>query len=271
MIIRVNGGFMPTEEQLASDNAREGDPAADARRWLLDGNSATLATLSADPLCVGYPFCSVVAYALDGRGRPIIQIASIAAHTKNVCADNRVSLFLQAPPTDGHGDAQAHWRITVVGRLQPVAVDDQPEAMARLSERVPKALAYANTHDFQLWQLEIEHVRYIAGFGRICWIEGNEVMRDPHGAGLGEAAPGAIAHMNDDHASSMIDMCSGLYGVVPKRAAMTAIDRTGFLITTMGPPSLLHFSFGREIDAESLRIAVVEVVKRARIAASRSS
>ncbi len=250
-----------SEEQRAADNANKADPAGDARRWLIDSQAGTLGTLSVDERCAGYPFASIVPYALDGRGRPIVQIAGIAAHTKNLKADARASLFVHEAKD---GDPQAGWRITVMGTMAPVPADEYAEAMARFVERVPAALDYEKTHDFSLWRLEIEHVRYIKGFGRICWIDGKDVVRDPNGAGVGDAAAHAIEHMNNDHAHSMIDMCEGHYGFRPATAVMTALDRTGFLVKTTEPERLVHFSYGKEIDADAIRVAVVDVVKRAR-------
>jgi heme iron utilization protein len=236
------------------------DLAPDVRRWLIESRVATFATLSVDARCAGSPFCSIVPYALDARGRPIVQIASIAAHTQNVKADPRASLFVH----EGAADPQAGWRVTLVGRMKPVPAAENEEALARLVERVPKALEYEATHDFSLWRLDIEHVRCIAGFGRIAWVDAATVVRDPLGAGLSEAAPGAVAHMNADHAESMREMCTGLAGFTPARAEAVAIDRTGMLVRCKEPDRLVHFSFGREIDAAALRTAVVDIVKRAR-------
>lgn len=255
-----------------SDAASQPDPhpdstndlANDVRRWLIESRVATFATLSVDPRCAGHPFCSIVPYALDARGRPIVQIASIAAHTKNVKADPRTSLFVHEGTTKPQADPQAGWRVTLVGRMSPVSADEQEEALARLVEVVPRALEYEATHDFSLWRLDIEHVRCIAGFGKIAWVDAASVMRDPLGGGLAEAAPGAVAHMNADHAESMREMCKGLAGFTPARAEAVAIDRTGMLVRCREPDRLVHFSFGKEIDAAGLRGAVVDIVRRAR-------
>jgi putative heme iron utilization protein len=238
--------------------------ALDVRRWLLESRVATFATLSVDARCAGHPFCSIVPYALDARGRPLVQIASIAAHTKNVQADPRASLFVHEGSSNAQVDPQAGWRITLVGRMARVPEAENAEALARLVEHVPRALEYEATHDFSLWRLDIEHVRCIAGFGRIAWVDAASVMRDPLGAGLAEAAPGAVAHMNADHADSMREMCKGLAGFTPTRAEAVAIDRTGMLVRCHEPDRLVHFSFGKEIDAAGLRGAVVDIVRRAR-------
>ena len=70
--------------------------------------------------------------------------------------------------------------------------------------------------------------------------------------------------MNADHGSSLSELCDGLYGFRPEHAAMVKLDRAGFLVRTRSPDRLVHFSFGREIDARSLRSEVIAVLERAR-------
>jgi len=270
----------PREEvALAAKVARERDAAGEARQWLLEVKDATLCSLSAKAGLEGYPFGSVVPFALTAEGRPIIYIAGIAAHTANLRHDPRATLFVRQPGLDN--DPQTGWRLSLMGRMKrmvrvgdktregesviAVSPDDYEELHARYLERVRGANVYRDTHDFSYWQMEhVDKVRYIAGFGRICWLEGDEILRDPTGGDLDAAAPGAIAHMNEDHRANMGEMCQGLYGVNPDDVVMHAIDRAGF---TLHAPSLdryFYFSFGREIDASELRVAIIEVLKRAR-------
>ncbi len=243
--------------------------ADEIRQALLGTVSGTLGTISVDPSCAGYPFLSVVPFALDAHGQPIVQLAEIAQHTKNARADSRVSLLVRQP--DMEGDPQSGWRVTLLGRLGPVAPQETEELMARLVERVPKAREYEATHAFALYRLDVQRIRFIGGFGKIHWLEGAAARRDPAGAGLSEAAPGAIAHMNRDHADSMVEMCRGLCGFHPARAEMIALDRAGMMVRSHAPDRLCYFSFGREIDAASLRPAVIGVLTRAREAAKRAT
>jgi putative heme iron utilization protein len=238
------------------------EAATDARRWLLETASGTLGTLSASSETSGYPFLSVVPFALDGVGRPLFQLADIAVHSRNLKADERASLLIQQPSLAG--DPQSGWRITVLGKVRPVLLKEREEAFARFVERVPRAVEYEKTHGFALYRLEVERVRYIGGFGRICWIPGALMLRDPQGAGLAVSAPEAVEHMNHDHAESLREMCEGLYGFKPKNATMLRLDRTGFFVQAKDPDRLCHFTFGREIDADSIRPAVIGVLKKAR-------
>ncbi len=237
-------------------------PAEDVRRWLIQHHSGALGTVHSGEGMEGWPFLSVVPFALDARGQPLLQLAGIAQHTRNAKADPRVSLLVQDPSTQG--DPQRGWRVTLLGTLAPVEAAEQEEVLARFSERVPAALEYARQHDFAFYRLTPTRVRYIAGFGRICWVDAKDVLREPLGAGLVDAAAGAVAHMNADHGSTLLEICQGLHGFTPAQAEMVALDRTGFLVRTKGPERLVHCSFGREIDAGTLRQEVIGVLKRAR-------
>lgn len=251
---------------VAAARAAEQDtPHLLARRWMLETHVGTLCTTLARRGVEGFPYGSVTPFAVDGRGRPYILIANIATHTANLKQDARGALFVRQPDTEG--DPQAGWRVTYIGRWAEVDRDDLewPELHARYVERVPAAHGYLETHGFQYWRLdELETVRFIGGFGKITWLKGERCLRDPHGGGLDEVVAGAIQHMNDDHAGNMVEMVRGLYGVDVQEARMTAMDRAGFFVETDGPKGLYHFSFGYEIDARSLRKAVVDVLKRAR-------
>lgn len=250
----------PSNEVVTEQKAQA--PADEVRRLLLQQHHGVLGTVNSGERLQGWPFLSVTPYALDERGQPLLQLADIAQHTRNVKADQRASLLVQEQSLDG--DPQRGWRITVLGTLAPIAAEEQEEVLARFTERVPAAPSYASQHDFAFYRLSVQRVRYIGGFGKIHWVNSEEVQREPLGAGLVEAAPAAIAHMNTDHHSSMVEMCEGLYGFKPEKAELVKLDRAGFLVRTRAPERLVHFSFNKEIDADSLRVDVIDVLKRAR-------
>ncbi|PYO20868.1 MAG: hypothetical protein DMD88_10385, partial [Candidatus Rokuibacteriota bacterium] len=77
----------------------------------------TLATLSRRH--PGHPFASVMPYALDGAGRPLFLISSMAMHTQNLQADPRASLLVTqpglGPERQESGDPLARARLTLMG------------------------------------------------------------------------------------------------------------------------------------------------------------
>ena len=260
-------------------------PHRDVRQWLQDVHCATLSTLSVSDGIVGYPSCSVVPFALDEQGSPFILIAGIASHTKNLMADNRASLFIRAENSDG--DPQSNWRATLVGHMERLVVasslevsnpeelddtaaerfisDEEFEALkARYKERVPASDSYFQTHDFCFWRMRnIKKVRYIAGFGRICWFQGAQLQTPPHES-LDRVAKNAIEHMNADHADALEAICKAHHKLTPTNIRMTRLESRGFFMQQDVEPQLLYTSFGTEIDVCDLRKVFVRLTRKAR-------
>lgn len=250
---------------------------AQVRALVFGSRAGTLCTLAAQRGIDGFPFGSVVPVVTAADGRPLFLLANIASHTANLRKDPRASLMVRQP--DVEGDPQTGWRVTVIGPLERLVREGEPEKpgdvvlpeeewaelAARYRERVPGSTEYRRTHDFAFWRMrEIVKVRYIGGFGIIHWLRSDAVLRDPLGEGLREAAPDAIAHLNEDHRHNLLEMCAGLYGFTPDDAEVVGLDRTGFQVVTRGPDDRLHFGFDREIRASELRQAVIDVLGRAR-------
>jgi putative heme iron utilization protein len=146
----------------------DGDDGAKATRALLEAEAVgVLSTLSVHR--AGYPYGSTTPYALSARGTPLLLLSGLAAHTKNLLADPRASLFV-ADRTAAE-DPQAGARITVLGRAARVSADGVDDARARYLARWPRAETYFRLGDFMLWELAIEEVRLIAGFGAMRWLK----------------------------------------------------------------------------------------------------
>src|SRR5215467_7833197 len=87
-----------------------------ARTLLYLGRIGSLSTLSRKQ--PGFPFGSVMPYALDDQGRPIFLISTMAMHTQNLQADPRGSLLVTQD--DGSGDPLGASRVTLVGNVRPL-------------------------------------------------------------------------------------------------------------------------------------------------------
>ena len=173
---------------------------AAARDLLCRCYDGVLATVSVD--VAGYPFGSVVPYCLDSHGRPLILIASIAQHTKNIRADARVSLtvFDRTEP-----DLQAAGRVTVLGDARRLPDDERALAL-RYYRYFPQSHDYDRTHDFAFYAIEPRRIRFIGGFGAIHWFEPAAlVLANPFDAA---AESGIVEHMNDDHAKALLHYCA---------------------------------------------------------------
>ena len=74
------------------------------------------------------------------------------------------------------GNPQAETRISLLGRFARVSAGDEADARARYTARLPRAAANSQTRDFQLWEMTVEEVRLVAGFGQIGWLPGSAVV-----------------------------------------------------------------------------------------------
>jgi heme iron utilization protein len=129
------------------------------RELLKKQSSGVLSTLSARHS--GYPFGSLTPYALTEQAEPILLLSQLAEHTRNVQADARASLFVQA------GATQADARVTLLGRIN---AQDGADLQQRYVARHPGAESYFAMSDFGLYVLKVEHVRFVAGFGEMGWL-----------------------------------------------------------------------------------------------------
>jgi heme iron utilization protein len=165
---------------MTAERAGLAERVAALRRVLAGERDGVLATLSARH--PGWPFASLAPYALDARGEPILLLSDLAEHTRNLRADARASLFVQdraqPDPAPDPGQAQAGARLTLLGRVEPVAADALAAARDAYLARHPQAAAYLALADFHLYRLRVHAARFIAGFGDMGWIEG-DALRTP--------------------------------------------------------------------------------------------
>lgn len=230
--------------------------ATEARLFLRSTRSAILSTLSAK--FEGFPFGSVAPFVLDHQAQPIILISSIAEHTKNIIVNPKVSLLVFA----GADDLQANARLTLLGHAA-LADKNDTQLRERYLRYFPEAAGYFDMHDFAFYRVNIEQSRYISGFGKMGWVEG-ELLAAPANT-LADQEAGIIGHMNADHSHSMIAYCQHFHGVTAIKAQMLGIDCDGFdVITTLPDDSkqVLRFNFEETIhDAQSARTELVKMSK----------
>src|SRR6201985_2904002 len=109
-----------------------------ARSLLRRRRQCALAPLMPD---VGDPYCSLVNVASHADGSPILLISRLAVHTRNILADNRVSLMLdeRAP-----GDPLEGARIMLAGRAEQASAVEKDNFKSRYLSAHPTAADYAD-------------------------------------------------------------------------------------------------------------------------------
>jgi len=162
----------------------------------------TLATHSAT--LAGYPYATVVPYVADHNHYPVICISALAEHTRNLLADARTSLSVLQP---GATDVQSASRMTLVAdaeRFEPDAA--LLDRYLRYEPGAERLLAL----DFAFFRLKPVKIRFIAGVGRMGWVERADL----------DAAPPLPAQQESRLVSDMSRM-------VPTGVRVLGIDRLG--------------------------------------------
>ena len=116
----------------------------------------------------GAPFVSMVPYALLPNGAGfVIHVSALAAHTKDMLADTRVSLLVMAAPSPDV-PAQALARVTVQGDAMPIPEDVPVYALAKAAylARFPQSAQTFELGDFALFAIRPRSLRYVGGFAQ---------------------------------------------------------------------------------------------------------
>jgi hypothetical protein len=238
-----------------------------ARTLVYLSHVGSLSTLSRKQ--AGFPFGSVMPYALDGSGNPIFLISTMAMHTQNLLADPRSSLLVTHP--DSAGNPLGSSRITIIGNVLPIAEAEVAEARELYLEHHADSKYWVDYKDFAFYRMNIVDVYYVGGFGVMGWIAVPEYFgseADP----LADAAPGIIHHMNSDHGDALVLLAQRFTEAPVQEATMTAVDRLGFHVRlkTEGGRNGARIAFLREArSAEDARKVLIEMVAHARGAISK--
>lgn len=222
------------------------------------GTLGTLSTVSRKRS--GYPFGSLMPYAIDEAGRPIFLISNMAMHTQNLQADPRASLFVAQV---AEGDPLGTARATLVGDVLPVPEDEASQARQRYLSRYENSRSWVDFKDFGFFRLQPLDIYYVGGFGVMGWVTAEDYQYaqiDP----LADAAPGILQHMNADHVPAMILLAKAHAGFDATDAAMTAVDRLGFYLRLRTGEGMkgTRINFFREVhNADEARRVLVEMVR----------
>lgn len=223
---------------------------------------ATLSTISRKH--PGFPFGSLMPFALDVSGRPIFLISNMAMHTQNLKADSRCSLFVGQAGADG--DALGAPRATMIGNAERVSENDVADVRERYLARHENSRYWVDFPDFSFFRLQPIDLYYVGGFGVMGWVEAQDyelAVPDP----LAEAASDILTHMNADHVDAMILLAGSHAGIEATEAMMTSVDRLGFslrLKTNNGVKGA-RINFLREVATpQDTRAVLVEMVRQAK-------
>jgi len=253
----------------ASDDPGPPEPTYAERARTLVHVVATgaLATLSRKH--PGFPFASVMPYATDDAGRPLLLISTMAMHTQNLQADPRASLLVTQPDAV---EPLASGRVTLIGEARKLDEPDRAAARTAYLARHANAAYWVDFDDFAFWRLEIRDVYFVGGFAAMDWVTAamyGAARPDP----LADAADGIVEHMNRDHADALVTYARAFAGETADEARMIGVDRLGFKLrlTTKERRWSARIAFPREVrTTEETRRVLIEMLQQARAATPRA-
>ncbi len=145
------------------------------QRLIRATDRASLSTMlpAATENAEAWPFGSLVMMACDQDATPILLMSDLSEHARNLARDPRASLLIDG--TFGLTDSLTGPRVTLLGRAIP---DADPILRRRYLSRHPRADFYAGFADFRIYRFTLERCHLIAGFGKVRWLDGNEVIAD---------------------------------------------------------------------------------------------
>lgn len=228
-----------------------------ALRQLIRGTAAAALATALPP--DGHPYASLVEMACTDDASPILLISRLAEHTKSLLADPRGSLLIDA--TAGRAERLTGARLSLVGSFAP---STDPRLRARYLSRHPAAELYASFGDFAFWKMTVLRAHLVAGFGKIRWIDANDLLDRDDTNTLAQAEADIVAHMNQDHAEAIGLYATRLLGATgAEEWTMTGIDPDGADLRRAGQHLRLPFAAAVR-TAEAARAELVRLVRAAR-------
>ena len=213
----------------------------------------------------GFPSGSMVGFAIEeDSGRPIFCFASMSGHTKNLVKDARCSLTVTESAFEGAADARA----VFTGEVNVIKDTDEDAAARKTYLASHPGAFWANFGDFKMYRMdEILDVSFVGGFARAGGVTVDEYMEASVDPCLAFAAP-VMAHMNDDHASSLKQYVEVLVGAAPvKSAEMKRLDRFGMDVRiedeATGSKGVLRVPFPEPVtERKKIKDAIVGLSKQ---------
>ncbi|MFZ3328052.1 MAG: pyridoxamine 5'-phosphate oxidase family protein [Methylocella sp.] len=199
------------------------DALAQAKELLRSVRAGALATMVPEN---AFPFASLVNVATAPDGSPILLLSRLAAHTRHLASDPRLSLLLVQT---GRGDPLAHPRVTIMGRGACVIDPDGRAALkARFLAKHPESALYADFADFSFWRVAMEQAHFNGGFARAGHFKAESLATSLDGAvALVAAEAQALSHVNAHYQAALARLATAIAGKPDGPWQATGIDPEG--------------------------------------------
>jgi putative heme iron utilization protein len=250
------------EEEIEDDRRRPSLPdkagmATQARAMLRSRRTGALATALATD--AGWPYASLVTFACDVDGSPILLLSGLSDHTRNLDRDPRGSLLVEN--ASGRANPQTGPRLSLLGRVAP---DGEPRLRRRFLARHPGAALYAGFMDFRVFRMTVERGHWVGGFGQARWLQASDVLADSNAAAaIASEEPSTLDQINTDHAEAIDRWATRLLGRAGSGWRIVAIDPDGCDLARGNSFARLPFARAAR-DTGEVRAMLIELASKER-------
>ncbi|XP_052173574.1 glutamyl-tRNA reductase-binding protein, chloroplastic isoform X4 [Diospyros lotus] len=218
--------------QLHQEKATRLPAVAEIRTILYHYSRGMLSTFSQKH--EGYPSGSIVDFACDAYGSPILAVSRVAVHTKDLLTNPRCSLLIARDPED-----RTDLTIILYGDAISISEEDRESAYNAYLSRHPNAFGVST---------EFSMEEYIAA----------EV--DP----IYQFSKPISSHMNKDHSEDTKLIVQHATSIPVDSAHMLDLDSLGFNVKAIyqGDAFKLRIPFPRRaVDRKDVRTLVIEMLQ----------
>ncbi|CAL0322800.1 unnamed protein product [Lupinus luteus] len=211
----------------------------------------------------GYPSGSLVDFAFDADGYPILAVSDLAVHAKDLTANPKCSLLVARDPED-----RTDLVITLHGDAISVSEKDKEAVRAAYLARHPNAF-WVDFGDFHFLRIEPKVVRFVSGVatallgsGEFTGDEFKAAKVDP----IAQFSKPVASHMNNDHAEDTKVIVQHWTSVPVDFANILDLDSLGFNVKAgyQGSTFKLRVPFPRRAaDRKDVKTLIVEMLHAA--------
>ncbi|KNA16528.1 hypothetical protein SOVF_088160 [Spinacia oleracea] len=248
--------------QSHQEKAARLPPVEEIRTALANTTRGMLSTFSKK--YDGYPSGSMVDFACDADGSPILAVSSLAVHTQDLLANPQCSLLVAKDPED-----RTDLVITLHGDAVAVAEEDREAVRIAYLAKHPSAF-WVDFGDFRFLKIQPKVVRYVSGVATALLGSG-EFGREEYSAAkadpISEFSKPIASHMNKDHEEDTKLIVQYSTTIPVESAYILDVDQLGFnvKVSCMGKSYKLRVPFPRPaVDRKGVKTLIVEMLQAAK-------
>ncbi|KAL3631617.1 hypothetical protein CASFOL_024601 [Castilleja foliolosa] len=240
-------------------------PIEEVKTLLQHTSRAFLSTFS---LHEGYPSGSMIDFACDAYGSPILAVSKLAVHTQDLLANPKCSLLVSKDPDD-----RTDLIVTVHGDALPVTESELEAIRTAYMTTHPDAF-WVDFGDFQFLRIEPKVVRYLFGVATALFDSGEfsgEEYRSAKVDPIHQFSKPITSHMNKDHANDTKMIVQHSTSIPVEFAYMLDVDSLGFNVKAdyQGNNFKLRIPFTRRaVERKDVKTLIIEMLEAAKAQAS---